>query len=132
MTKEFHPDRLDAKAFVLAGARLEGHESLLKYERLAQEAKGLHPDLRVDWVAVGEWRPEVGNEAGQLWMHLQARADFPMVCQRCLGPVDVPLQVDQWFRFVADEALDELHVSSPGSVFGTRSCHLRGVRIFAF
>ena len=98
---------LDAKAFVLAGARLEGHESLLKYERLAQEAKGLHPDLRVDWVAVGEWRPEVGNEAGQLWMHLQARADFPMVCQRCLGPVDVPLQVDQWFRFVADEATAE-------------------------
>lgn len=107
MTKEFHPDRLDAKAFVLAGARLEGHKSLLKYERLAQEAKGLHPDLRVDWVAVGEWRPEVGNEAGQLWMHLQARADFPMVCQRCLGPVDVPLQVDQWFRFVADEATAE-------------------------
>ena len=107
MTKEFHPDRLDAKAFVLAGVRLEGHESLLKYERLAQEAKGLHPDLRVDWVAVGEWRPEVGNEAGQLWMHLQARADFPMVCQRCLGPVDVPLQVDQWFRFVADEATAE-------------------------
>ena len=107
MTKEFHPDRLDAKAFVLAGARLEGHESLLKYERLAQEAKGLHPDLRVDWVVQGEWRPEVGNEAGQFWMHLQARADFPMVCQRCLGSVDVPLQVDQWFRFVADEATAE-------------------------
>ena len=107
MTKEFHPDRLDAKAFVLAGARLEGHESLLKYERLAQEAKGLHPDLRVDWVARGEWRSEAGNEAGQLWMHLQAQAGFPMVCQRCLGPVDVPLQVDQWFRFVADEATAE-------------------------
>jgi uncharacterized protein len=30
-----------------------------------------------------------------------------MVCQRCLGPVDVPLQVDQWFRFVADEATAE-------------------------
>lgn len=107
MTKEFNPDRLDAKAFVQAGARLEGHESLLKYERLAQEAKGLHPDLRVDWEAVGELRAEPGNEAGQMWMHLQVQATFPMVCQRCLGPMDEPLHVDRWFRFVADEATAE-------------------------
>lgn len=107
MTKEFNPDRLDAKAFVQAGARLEGHESLLKYERLAQEAKGLHPDLRVDWEAVGELRAEPGNEGGQMWMHLQVQATFPMVCQRCLGPMDEPLHVDRWFRFVADEATAE-------------------------
>ncbi|WP_119966773.1 YceD family protein [Simplicispira lacusdiani] len=107
MTKEFNPDRLDAKAFVLAGARLEGHDSLLKYERLAQEAKGLHPDLRVDWAAVGEWRAEAGGDGGQMWMHLRVTAAFPMVCQRCMGPVDVPLQVDRWFRFVADEATAE-------------------------
>jgi len=107
MTKEFNPDRLDAKAFVQAGARLEGHESLLKYERLAQEAKGLHPDLRVDWEAVGEWRAEAGSESGQMWMHVQVQATFPMVCQRCLGPMDEPLHVDRWFRFVADEATAE-------------------------
>ena len=107
MTKEFSPDRLDVKAFVQAGARLSGHDSLLKYERLAQEAKGLHPDLRVDWEAVGELRPELGTESGQMWMHLQVQATFPMVCQRCLGPVDVPLQVDRSFRFVADEATAE-------------------------
>ena len=107
MTKEHSPDRLDVKAFVQAGARLSGHDSLLKYERLAQEAKGLHPDLRVDWEAVGELRPELGTESGQMWMHLQVQATFPMQCQRCMGPVDVPLQVDQWFRFVADEATAE-------------------------
>ena len=38
MTKEFSAQRLDVKAFAQAGARLVGHESLLKYERLAQEA----------------------------------------------------------------------------------------------
>ena len=64
MTKEFSPDRLDVKAFVQAGARLSGHDSLLKYERLAQEARGLHPDLRVDWEAVGESRPEPGADGG--------------------------------------------------------------------
>ena len=30
-----------------------------------------------------------------------------MTCQRCLAPVDVPLEVDREFRFVADEATAE-------------------------
>ncbi|MGP1629831.1 MAG: YceD family protein [Giesbergeria sp.] len=108
MTKEYSPDRLDVKAFVLASAHLAGHESLLTYERLAQEAKGLHPDLRVDWKAQGELRPAVSDvDAPQLWLHLTVHATFPMQCQRCLAPVDVPLDVDRWFRFVPDEATAE-------------------------
>ena len=106
MTKDYSPDRLDIKAFVQADARMTGHDSLLKYQRLAQEAKGLHPDLYVDWQATGELRA-VPGEAGQQWLHLQAQSSFPMVCQRCLGPVDVPLEVDRSFRFVADEATAE-------------------------
>jgi len=31
----------------------------------------------------------------------------PLVCQRCLSPVDSLLSVDRWFRFVADEATAE-------------------------
>lgn len=108
MTKEYSPDRLDVKAFVQAGARLEGHDSLLQYERLAQEAKGLHPDLRVDWQAQGELRPVVGGAgAPQPWMHLTVAATVPLQCQRCLSGVDVLLEVDRWFRFVADEATAE-------------------------
>ena len=106
MTKEFTVDRLDVKAFAQAGARLAGHESLLKYERLAQEARGLHPDLRVDWEAEGELRTALGG-AGQVWLVLKAHATFPMECQRCLTPVDVPLDVERAFRFVADEAAAE-------------------------
>ncbi|MES2611452.1 MAG: YceD family protein [Pseudomonadota bacterium] len=106
MTKEFSVDRLDVKAFALAGARLAGHDSLLKYERLAQEARGLHPDLLVDWQAQGEVRTALGG-AGQVWLVLKVRATFPMECQRCLTPVDVPLEVDRAFRFVADEATAE-------------------------
>ena len=106
MTKDYSPDRLDIKAFVQAGARLSGHDSLLKYKRLAQEAKGLHPDLYVDWQATGEVRA-VPGEAGELWLHLHAQSTFPMVCQRCMGPVDVLLKVERPFRFVADEATAE-------------------------
>ena len=106
MTKDYSPDRLDIKAFVQAGARLSGHDSLLKYKRLAQEAKGLHPDLYVDWQATGELRA-VPGEASQPWLQLQAKTAFPMACQRCLGPLDVPLEVERSFRFVADEATAE-------------------------
>ena len=106
MTKDHSPNQLDIKAFVQAGTRLTGHDSLLKYKRLAEEAQGLHPDLYVDWQATGELRA-VGSEAGQPWLHLQAQATLPMVCQRCMGPVDMPVEVDRSFRFVADEATAE-------------------------
>ena len=106
MTKEFSPDRLDVKAFAQAGGHLAGHDSLLKYERLAQEAKGLHPDLYVDWGADGALHTEPSG-GGQVWLHLRAHATFPMTCQRCLHAVDVPLDVDRSFRFVADEATAE-------------------------
>lgn len=108
MTKEYSADRLDVKAFALAGGHLAGHDSLLKYRRLAQEAQGLHPDLLVDWQATGEVRMPTGGQP-QAWLHLHAHATFPMTCQRCLTPVDVPLDVDRSFRFVADEATAEAH-----------------------
>ena len=106
MTKEFSAQRLDVKAFAQAGGRLSGHDSLLKYERLAQEAKGLHPDLMVDWEAQGEVRTALGG-MGQVWLNIKVSASFPMQCQRCLTPVDVPLAVERAFRFVADEATAE-------------------------
>ncbi|QNP47970.1 YceD family protein [Diaphorobacter aerolatus] len=106
MTKELSPDRLDIKAFAQAGGHLSGHDSLLKYKRLAEEAKGLHPDLMVDWVVDGEIRTVAGL-GSQVWLHLKVHATVPMQCQRCLGPVDVPLDIDRDFRFVADEATAE-------------------------
>lgn len=106
MTKEYSPDRLDVKAFAQAGGHLSGHDTLLKYRRLAEEAKGLHPDLRVDWAADGEVRSTHGI-GGQIWLRLKASASVPLICQRCLQPVDVPLAVDREFRFVADEATAE-------------------------
>ena len=48
-----------------------------------------------------------GTAAAQppvLWLHLIASTELPVVCQRCLTPVIEPLDVDRWFRFVADEA----------------------------
>jgi len=106
MTKEHSPERLDVKAFAHAGGHLSGHDTLLKYQRLAGQAKGLHPDLRVDWQADAQVRSPHGV-GSQLWLRLRAEAVFPMLCQRCLHTVDVPLCVDREFRFVADEATAE-------------------------
>ena len=106
MTKEHSPDRLDVKAFAQAGAHLSGHDTLLRYQRLAEEARGLHPDLRVDWSVDGEIRSTHGMGA-QVWLRLKAGAVVPLLCQRCLQPVDVPLAVEREFRFVSDEATAE-------------------------
>ena len=130
MTKEYSPDRLDVKAFVQAGATLAGHDSLLKYERLAQEAQGLHPDLHVAWQARGELRhvASKGNEAGeQQWLHLTVQCSVPLLCQRCLTPVDVLLEVERSFRFVADEATAEAldDESEEDLLASSREFHLR-------
>ena len=106
MTKDYSPDRLDIKAFVQAGAHLKGHDPLLKYERLAQEAQGMHPDLHVAWQVQGQLR-NADSPAPEPWIHLTVQATQPLLCQRCLTAVDVPLEVDRWFRFVADEATAE-------------------------
>src|SRR3989338_11516318 len=92
MTKECPPQRRDVKAFARAGGRLAGHDSLLKYERLAQEAKGLHQDLMVDWEAVGEVRTALGG-MGQVWLHIKVTASFPMESQGCMTPLGVTLEV---------------------------------------
>lgn len=106
MTKEHSPDRLDVKAFAQAGGHLAGHDSLLRYKRLAEMAQHLHPDLYVEWSADGELRDRLGS-GPQVWLHLKSQATFPAVCQRCMQPMDVPLNVDRSFRFVQDEATAE-------------------------
>lgn len=106
MTKEFSPDRLDVRAFAQAQAHLEGQDPLSQYKRLALEAQGPHDGVYVRWAAQGELRAEAGA-AQQVWLHLQAELDLPMVCQRCLLPAAIPLDVDRSFRFVADEATAE-------------------------
>ena len=101
MTKEFSPQRLDVKAFAQAGGHLSGHDSLLKYERLAQEAKGLHPDLIVDWQADGEVRTTHGI-GGQIWLRLAGGGTLPLTCPGCLAPGGVPPGGDLEVRVVVN------------------------------
>jgi uncharacterized protein len=111
MKSEFDPARLDIKTFAQAGASLASVDPLQNYERLAEEAQGPNAPTATDgaprvvnWTAEGEQR-KVAGQADQVWLHLEAHAVLPMVCQRCLGTVEVPLFAQNDFRFVASEAV---------------------------
>ncbi len=102
-------DRLDARAFAQAGARLETETPLSRFARLREEAAGEAPvQGEVHWAVAGEMRSSGPAGAPSApWMRLVAHTALPLTCQRCLGPVETPLAVDRWFRFVADEATAE-------------------------
>ena len=106
MKREFAPERLNVPGFAAAAATLEATDPVPDYERLAAELAVPAPDALVRWAAHGEERPGADGKATP-WLHLEAEAVVPLVCQRCLSPVDSLLSVDRWFRFVADEATAE-------------------------
>lgn len=104
----FNPRRLDALRFAREGASLQGQAPLSGFARLGQDLQGPpDPAAQVAWQARGEWRTGPAGTGHEPWLHLQASAVLPLTCQRCLGPVDTPVDVDRWFRFVPDEAAAE-------------------------
>lgn len=97
------PERLDVRAFARAAAQLQGQAPLQDWERLMEESQpGLQPPV-VSWRAQGEIRAQAGGP-DQVWLHLQVSAALPQLCQRCLSPALIPVEVDRSFRFVPDEA----------------------------
>jgi len=103
MAKDFDPHRLDVRRFAEEGAELEASESMPSFGRLVAETEGADLARAVRWHARGELLNPLHHEP-QVWVHLEAGARLPLVCQRCLQPVDVELAVNRSFRFVADEA----------------------------
>lgn len=94
---------LDIKAFAQSGGERQQEDRLADHPRLLEEASGRGADRPVRWRALGQMRGAAGV-VPHIWLHLMAEAELTLTCQRCLEPVDEPLAVDRWFRFVADEA----------------------------
>ena len=103
MAKDFDPRRLDVHRFAENGAELAADLPLQTFPRLRAETIDPAQAGPVHWSAHGEML-NPSHHHPQVWVHLQAEATLPLVCQRCLTPVDVELAVDRSFRFVADEA----------------------------
>lgn len=102
MKRQFNAQRLDVVAFAEDGATVSGTAELRGFPRLAAEAGGRGGERPVTWTASGE-QLDPSHVQPQVWLHLRASATLALVCQRCLEPVDVALQVERSFRFVADE-----------------------------
>ena len=102
MTRQQFLHSFNLQALASSGEPLIEHTPLQNLERLAQECIGLQPELMVDWQAMAELRT---GAAGQMdtWLHLRATTAVPMICQRCMSAAQTPLQIDQWYRFVATE-----------------------------
>lgn len=105
MTFADRPSALRIKAFAQAQATLEGSTPLQQFERLWADCvhEPAQEPAQVHWTAHGFTKTDTGG-AEHIWLHLQAQASVPLVCQRCLKPAQVALQVDRDFRFVPDEA----------------------------
>jgi uncharacterized protein len=103
MAKDFDPHRLDVRRFAEEGGEIDASEHLHSFRRLVAETQDAELARNVRWRARGELR-NPRHVHPQVWVHLDAETTLPLVCQRCLSPVDVPLEVHRSFRFVPDEA----------------------------
>jgi len=97
--------RLRVSRLAADGESLQGQWPLSALDRLAdatvRAADGA--DESVTWQVAGRLkRPSSATE--EVWMTVQAACTVHQICQRCLQPVAIPLQVDRDLRFVATEA----------------------------
>lgn len=99
------PRRLNVPAFARDARTLEGEWALVSFARLSTSLWPSPKDAgRVaTWQAVGS-EHAVPGAAAQPRLHLTARLEVSLQCQRCLQPMTGLLQIDRRFRFVADEA----------------------------
>lgn len=107
MSRVLQPQRLNLVVLARSGEHLSGQTALAELARLAADVPPQAPQVpAVSWQARAQFRAQPGG-SDQLWLHLQAQAQVPLMCQRCLAPVVEPLEVDRWFRFVDTEAQAE-------------------------
>lgn len=105
-SRTYVPEKLDLAHFARKGARLDGEWAVAGLERLADSAAPEAPAAAwpaVRWSLQGEIREPKGGKP-QIWLHVQAKAQVSLTCQRCLQPVQESLELDRWVRFVDTEA----------------------------
>lgn len=107
MQTHLSPPQIDLRSAGQQAQQLAGCDVLAHYERLMQETQGLGAQNALDWSARCERLPDAHGQ-DQVWLHLSVKLSVPLTCQRCLGTVEVPVQIERSFRFVETEAQAEL------------------------
>ena len=103
MDHQFRAPQIDVQAFAEAGGSLTCDSTIGEHWRLLHETGGEGAGRPLTWTADGELRNR-GHAQPQVWLRLQAQTVLPLLCQRCLGPVEVVVEVDRRFRFVGEES----------------------------
>ena len=106
MIENQRPPRLDIKPAALAKRSLSGTSLLWNLERLTQETQGLGHENALNWSAHLQLRADAAGQFAP-WLHLTINTVLPLTCQRCLGPVNMAIDIDRWFRFVESETAAE-------------------------
>lgn len=98
------PLRLDVAALARQAQSISGEWGSDALPRLArsQSAPQDSAGLPLAWSARGELRSLPGGLA-QVWLHLSARTEVWLACQRCLQPMRTPLSIERSILFVAGE-----------------------------
>lgn len=95
------PRAVDVSALGKHAGTLQGQWPLAGMRRLGESLCAVS-DGNVIWSAQGSLLPVMGG-APELWLELQAHAEVPLQCQRCLQTLVEPLEVQRRFRFVRTE-----------------------------
>lgn len=104
MKNDFVARALHVASFARAAGLQEGAFALSEFVRLHEMAESTAISEAVRFSVRGALRTD-GAGTDEPWLHLAARTSLQLVCQRCLGPVDLPIAFERDFRFVANEAL---------------------------
>jgi uncharacterized protein len=128
-SREFDPLRLDVALFAKEAGELAGNWPLRELERVAASTAPGVPLTDADtvrWSARGESVASRGHES-QVWLAVDAATRVALECQRCLKPVDVPLQIARRFLFVhGEDAAAALDTDSEDDVLAiTRALDVR-------
>jgi len=123
---DFDPTKLDVEAFAKADASIEGTWAIAQLKRLASSTVAPAETGPIAWRARGERRAVRGGQP-QAWLHVEAKAQMMLECQRCLAPVAADVEAQRSFLFVhGEETAAELDVDSEDDVLAlTRSLDLR-------
>jgi len=95
------PTALDVPALCRHGVELDGQLPLARMERLSQVLAAAS-DGAAGWSARASLVPVTGGEP-EMWLDLEAHADVPLQCQRCLQMLTEHVVIDRRFRFVRSE-----------------------------
>lgn len=104
MKNDFAAKHLNVESFARGAGKIAGDERLARFDRLLEETLGLGAETPVSYAVQGKVLHE-GQAGEEIWLHLTAQVVLPLTCQRCLGPVEMPVAIERSFRFVATEEL---------------------------